>query len=72
MVQTIQTELSINSILQSLKYRLMLTLLNISEACSMIQRLKSYNLMTDKGVEKSLEQFTDQIKKPENSEINFR
>ena len=30
----------------------MLTLLDISDVCSMIQRLKSYNLMTDKGAVK--------------------
>ena len=30
----------------------MLTLLNISEICSMIQRLNSYNLVTDKVTEK--------------------
>ena len=30
----------------------MLTLLDISEVCSMIQRLNSYNLLTDKVTEK--------------------
>ena len=29
----------------------------------MIQRFKSYNLLTNKVAEKALEQFTDQIKK---------
>ena len=43
----------------------MLTLLNISEICSMIQRLNSYSLLTDKVAENSLEQFTDQKKKAE-------
>ena len=38
-------------------------LLNISEICSMIQRLKSNNLLTNKVAEKVLEQFTDQMKK---------
>ena len=40
----------------------MLTLLNISEICFMIQRLNSYSLLTDKVAENSLEQFTDQKK----------
>ena len=50
MVQTVQAELSING--NGLKYKLMLTLLDISEICSMIQRLNSYNLLTDKVAEK--------------------
>ena len=41
----------------------MLTLRDISEVCSMIQRLSSYNLLTGKVTKKSLTQFTDQIKK---------
>ena len=41
----------------------MFMLLNISEICSMIQRVKSYNLLTTKVAEKVLEQFTDQMKK---------
>ena len=41
----------------------MLTLCVISEVRSMIQRLNSYNLLTDKETEKSLKQFTDPIKK---------
>ena len=38
--------------LQGLKYKVMLTLRDISEICSMIQRLNSYNLLTDKVTEK--------------------
>ena len=38
--------------LQGLKYKLMLTLLDISEVCFMIKRLHSYNLLTDKVTEK--------------------
>ena len=41
----------------------MLTLRDISEVCSMIQRLNPYNLMTHKVTEKSLKQITDQEKK---------
>ena len=41
----------------------MLMLRDISEVCSMIQRLSSYNLLTGKVTKKSLTQFTDQIKK---------
>ena len=37
---------------QGLKYKLMLTLCDIFEVCSMIQRLNSYNLLTDKVTEK--------------------
>ena len=48
MVQTTEIELSITSKLQGLKYKLMLTLLDISEVCCMIQRLNSYNLLTDR------------------------
>ena len=44
----------------------MLALLNIPEICSMIQRLNSYSLLTDKVAENSLEQFTDQKKKQKN------
>ena len=39
MLQAIQIELSINTILQGLKYKLMVTLHDISEVCSMIQRI---------------------------------
>ena len=53
----------------------MLTLLDISEICYMIQKLNSCNLLTDKVAEKVLKQFTDQINKAENSigefEMNF-
>ena len=52
MVQTIQIEFSINSNTTSLKYKLMLTLGDMSKVCSMIQRLNSYNLLTDKVTEK--------------------
>ena len=48
MVQTTQIKLSIIAMLQGLKYKLMLTLLDISEICSMIQRFNSYNSLTDK------------------------
>ena len=42
----------------------MLTSLDISKIRSMIQSLNSYNLVTEKKrLKKSLEQFTDQIKK---------
>ena len=41
----------------------MLTLLDISEIWSIIQRLNSNNLLTDKVAEKSPEQFTDHIEK---------
>ena len=51
MVQKVLIELSIKSVQQGLKYKLMLTLLDISEICSMIQRLSSYNLVTEKFVE---------------------
>ena len=40
------------AILQGLKYKLMLKLLDISEVCSTIQKLNSYNLQTDKVTEK--------------------
>ena len=40
----------------------MLTLRDISEVCSMIQRLNSYNLLADKVTEKV--QFTEQTNKP--------
>ena len=52
MAQTIQIEFSINSNTTSLKYKLMLTLGDMSEVCSMNQRLNSYNLLTDKVTEK--------------------
>ena len=41
----------------------MLTFLDIFEICYMIQRLNSYNLLTDKVAEKVLKQFTDRMKK---------
>ena len=41
----------------------MLKLLDISKIYYMIQWLNSYNLLTEKVAEKSLEQFTDQMKK---------
>ena len=47
-VQKTQIELSINSNGKGLKYKLMLTFLEISEICSKIQRLNSYNLLTNK------------------------
>ena len=47
-VQIAQIELSINSNTTSLKYKLMLKLLNISKICYMIQRLNSYNLRLTK------------------------
>ena len=46
-VQKTQIELSINSNGKGLKYKLMLTFLEISEICSKIQRLNSYNLLTN-------------------------
>ena len=52
MVQTTQLELFINGMLQGLKYKSMLKLLGIPELCNMIQRLNSYNLLTDKVAEK--------------------
>ena len=52
------------AILKVLKSKLILKLLDISKASSMIQRLNSYNLPTNKkGLKKWLEQFTDQMKK---------
>ena len=74
MVQTLQIELSIIATLQGIKYKLMLTFMDISEICSMIQGLNSYNLLTDKVAGKVIEQFTDQIKKGKSIaelEINF-
>ena len=50
----------------------MLTLLDISEAYSTIQKLNSYNLVTDKVAEKSLEQFTDQIKEKAKKVLSSR
>ena len=38
--------------LQGVKRKLMLKLLDISEICYMVQRLNSYNLLTDKVAEK--------------------
>ena len=52
MVQTIQINFPYIAILQGLKYELMLMLRDISEVCPMIQRLKSYNLLTAKVTEK--------------------
>ena len=49
MVQTLQIELSINS---NTTRSQMLMLLDISGVCYMIQRLKSYNLLTEKVAEK--------------------
>ena len=46
--QKVQIKLSINSNTKGLKYELMLTFLDISEICSMIQRLNSYYLLTNK------------------------
>ena len=37
--------------------------MDISEICYMIQRLRLYNLLTNKWLEKSLEQLPDQMKK---------
>ena len=39
----------------------MLHLLDISEICYMIQKLNSYNLLTNTVSKKSYEQFTDQM-----------
>ena len=63
MVQTLQIELSIIAILQGIKYKLMLTFMDISEISSMIQGLNSYNLLSNKVAGKVIEQFTDQIEK---------
>ena len=75
MVQTVLIELSIKSVQQGLKYKLMLTLLDISEICSMIQRLNSYNLLTDKVAEKVPWSIYRPDKKSEESirelEMNF-
>ena len=53
----------------------MLKLLDISEICYMIQRLNSYNLRMTKWLKKSLEKFTDQMKKaktvPESWKLTF-
>ena len=51
--------------LQGLRCKLMPKLLCISETCNIIQRLNSYNLLNNKVAEKSLEQFTDRMKKAE-------
>ena len=58
MVQTAETDFPINSNTTSLKYKLMLKLLDIFKIYYMIQRLNSYS-----PLKKSLEQFTDQMKK---------
>ena len=62
-------------ILQGLKYKLMLTLLDISKVCSMIQILSSYNLLNDKVAEKVPWVIFKPDKKREKgigeSEINF-
>ena len=53
MVQIVQIQLSINSnTIRSEIHILMLTFLDTSEICSMIQKLNSYNLLTDKVTEK--------------------
>ena len=74
MVQKIQTELFI-TILQGLKHKLILTLLDISEVSSTIQRLNSYNLLTNKIAEKVLWTIYRPDKKSEKSigesEMNF-
>ena len=49
MVPTVQI-----AILQGLKYKLMVTLLDNSEICSIIQRLNPYNLLTDRLAKKVL------------------
>ena len=53
----------------------MLKLLDISEICYMIQRLSAYNLRLTKWLKKSLEKFTDQVKKakkiPESWKLTF-
>ena len=59
-----QIELSINSNTKGLKYKRMLMFLEISKICSMIQRLDSCNLLTNKKrLKKWLEQLTDPMKK---------
>ena len=40
----------------------MLKLLDISKICYIIQRLNSFNLLTNKRDEKSVKQITDQMK----------
>ena len=52
MVQTAETDFPINGNTTSLKYKLMLKLLDIFKIYYMIQRLNSYNLVTDKVAEK--------------------
>ena len=52
MVQMVQIELSWIAIIQGLKYKLMLKLLDISKIYATIQWLKSYNLLTEKGATK--------------------
>ena len=47
-VKKVQIKLSINSNTKGLKYELMLTFLDISEIYSMIRRLNSYYLLTNK------------------------
>ena len=52
MVQTAQINFPQIAILSGFKYKLMLKLLHIFEICYMIQRINSYNLLTDKMAEK--------------------
>ena len=47
-VQKVQIKLSIKSNTKGLKYELIFTFLDISEICSMIGRLSSYYLLTNK------------------------
>ena len=61
MVQTVQTELSIIAILQSFYYKLMLKLVDTSDMCISFEGWRFY--WVRKWLKKSLEQFTDQMKK---------
>ena len=74
MVQTIQIELSVNSNTTRSQIQI-LTLRDISDVCSMIQRLNSYNLLTEKVTEKvpyTIYRPDKKTKKSiEESEINF-
>ena len=74
MVQTIQIELSVNSNTTRSQIQI-LTLRDISGVCSMIQRLNSYNLLTEKVTEKvpyTIYRPDKKTKKSiEESEINF-
>ena len=56
----------------SLKYKLMLKLLDISETYYVIQRLNSYNLRLAKWLKKSLEKFTDQMKKAKKVPVSWK